>query len=87
MESSICPNTLKLNFSVMLLLVFLALLSMLETNARAAEDVTCSDIGNTVMSENEMVLSHGDREEKLPLDIDARVWTVTPGVTVLSSDT
>lgn len=71
----------------MLLLVFLALLSMLETNARAAEDVTCSDIGNTVMSENEMVLSHGDREEKVPLAIDARVWTVTPGVTVLSSDT
>lgn len=87
MESSICPNTLKSNFSMMLLLVFLALLSMLETNARAAEDVTCSDIGNTVMSENEMVLSHGDREEKVPLDIDARVWTVTPGVTVLSSDT
>lgn len=87
MESSICPNTLKLNFSVMLLLVFLAFLSMLETNARAAEDVTCSDIGNTAMSENEMVLSHGDREEKVPLDLDARVWTVTPGVTVLSSDT
>lgn len=86
MESSICPNTLKLNFSKMLRLVFLALLSMLETNARAAEDVTCSDIGNTVMSENEMVLSHGDREEKVPLDLDARVWTVTPGVTVLSSD-
>lgn len=87
MESSICPNTLKLNFSKMLLLVFLALLSMLETNARAAEDVTCSDIGNTVMRENEMVLSHGDRKGKVPLDIDARVWTVTPGVTVLSSDT
>lgn len=87
MESSICPNTMKSNFSVMLLLVFLALLGMLETNARAAEDVTCSDIGNMVTSENEMVLSHGDREEKVPLDIDARVWTVTPGVTVLSSDT
>lgn len=87
MESSISPSALKSNFSKMLLLVFLALLSMLETNARAAEDVTCSDIGNTVMSENEMVLSHGDREEKVPLDIDARVWTVTPGVTVLSSDT
>lgn len=87
MESSICPNTLKSNFSKMLLLVFLALLGMLETNARAAEDVTCSDIGNTAMSENEMVLSHGDREEKVPLDLDARVWTVTPGVTVLSSDT
>lgn len=86
-KSSISPSALKLNFSVMLLLVFLALLSMLETNARAAEDVTCSDIGNTVMSENEMVLSHGDRKEKVPLDIDARVWTVTPGVTVLSSDT
>lgn len=87
MESSISTSALKLNFSMMLLLVFLALLGMLETNARAAEDVTCSDIGNTVTSENELVLSHGDREEKVPLDIDARVWTVTPGVTVLSSDT
>lgn len=87
MESSICPNTLKSNFSKMLLLVFLALLSMLETNAQAAEDVTCSDIGNTVTSENELVLVHGDRKGKVPLDIDARVWTVTPGVTVLSSDT
>lgn len=70
----------------MLLLVFLALLSVFVTNAQPAEVVTCSDMGNTIMNENEMVLAHGDREKKVPVDRAARVWTVTPGVTVLSSD-
>lgn len=69
----------------MLLLVFLALLSVFVTNAQPAEVVTCSDMGNTITNENEMVLAHGDREGKVPVD-RARVWTVTPGVTVLSSD-
>lgn len=70
----------------MLLLVFLALLSVFVTNAQPAEVVTCSDMGNTITNENEMVLAHGDRERKLPVDRAARVWTVRPGVTVLSSD-
>lgn len=70
----------------MLLLVFLTLLSVFVTNAQPAGVVTCSDMGNTIMNENEMVLAHGDREKKVPVDRAARVWTVTPGVTVLSSD-
>lgn len=70
----------------MLLLVFLALLSVFVTNAQPAEVVTCSDMGNTITNENEMVLAHGDREGKVVVDRAARVWTVTPGVTVLSSD-
>lgn len=71
----------------MLLPVFLALLSIFVTNAHAAVDATCSNIGNTVTSENEMILAHGNRERKLPLNLDARVWTVTSGVGVLSNDT
>lgn len=70
----------------MLLLVFLTLLSVFVTNAQPAEVVTCSDMGNTITNENEMVIAHGDREGKVPVDRAARVWTVTPGVTVLSSD-
>lgn len=70
----------------MLLLVFLTLLSVFVTNAQPAEVVTCSDMGNTITNENEMVLAHGDRERKVPVDRAARVWTVRPGVTVLSSD-
>lgn len=70
----------------MLLLVFLTLLSVFVTNAQPAGVVTCSDMGNTIINENEMVLAHGDRERKVPVDRAARVWTVTPGVTVLSSD-
>lgn len=70
MEFSICFNILKLNFFVMLLLVFFVLLSMLEINVWVVEDVICFDIGNIVMSENEMVLFYGDCEEKVLLDID-----------------
>lgn len=70
MEFSICFSVLKLNFFVMLLLVFFVLLSMLEINVWVVEDVICFDIGNIVMSENEMVLFYGDCEEKVLLDID-----------------
>lgn len=70
MEFSICFNILKLNFFMMLLLVFFVLLSMLEINVWVVEDVMCFDIGNIVMSENEMVLFYGDCEEKVLLDID-----------------
>lgn len=70
----------------MLLLVFLTLLSVFVTNAQPAGVVTCSDMENTIINENEMVLAHGDREGMVPVDLAARVWTVTPGVTVLSSD-
>lgn len=70
MEFSICFNILKLNFFMMLLLVFFVLLSMLEINVWVVEDVICFDIGNIVMSENEMVLFYGDCEEKVLLDFD-----------------
>lgn len=70
MEFSICFNILKLNFFKMLLLVFFVLLSMLEINVWVVEDVMCFDIGNMVMSENEMVLFYGDCEEKVLLDFD-----------------
>lgn len=70
MEFSICFNILKLNFFGMLLLVFFVLLSMLEINVWVVEDVICFDIGNIVMSENEMVLFYGDCEEKVLLDFD-----------------
>lgn len=86
MEFSICFNILKLNFFVMLLLVFFVLLSMLEINVWVVEDVICFDIGNIVMSENEMVLFYWDCEEKVLLDIDVWVWIVIFGVIVLSSD-
>lgn len=70
MEFSIFFSVLKLNFFMMLLLVFFVLLSMLEINVWVVEDVICFDIGNIVMSENEMVLFYGDCEEKVLLDID-----------------
>lgn len=70
MEFSICFSVLKLNFFMMLLLVFFVLLSMLEINVWVVEDVFCFDIGNMVMSENELVLVYGDCKGKVLLNID-----------------